>query len=474
MSLILRITLPFGRYHATPWGHHVNEGQIEWPPSPWRVARALVSAWHTRVSDLEEPAVTHALGALCSTPEYLLPRWSRSHTRHWMPGGGGDKVSLALDPFVATDLGASALAIWDTQVDDEARRVLDRLAAAVPYLGRAESVAQLTFLDSLPTVEGLQRWVADEPSTLDQEVLRLLVPERPLSLDALHVRSAQLQRGGRTIPPSTHWATYSVAQAASPDRVVHRPSVPRPRVVSLAVTGRARPLLRDAVLLGGQLRALVTSHCPDEPALHGHTDAGKRLDQHQHAHYLSVNDLGTSLRVDRLLVWVPEGMPAAAAARIASLTDLRFDLGDGYLAKRLGTDRLRLGVELVGGIEHLDPAILGPSHRWRTLTPMTTTRHRKPNRESPSEFFEGVVRRGLGYRGLPSSPSEVAVQVSDGEGHPANLNARRFHRSRQWGQTRGREQPACHVHLEFRDPITGPLVLGSLGHFGLGLFRTDE
>ena len=21
------------RYHATPWGHHVNEGAVEWPPS---------------------------------------------------------------------------------------------------------------------------------------------------------------------------------------------------------------------------------------------------------------------------------------------------------------------------------------------------------------------------------------------------------------------------------------------------------
>jgi CRISPR-associated protein Csb2 len=38
----LRLRFPGGRYHATPWGHHVNEGQVEWPPSPWRLLRALM------------------------------------------------------------------------------------------------------------------------------------------------------------------------------------------------------------------------------------------------------------------------------------------------------------------------------------------------------------------------------------------------------------------------------------------------
>src|SRR5690606_34470106 len=34
------VEFPGGRYHAPPWGHHVNEGQIEWPPCPWRLLRA--------------------------------------------------------------------------------------------------------------------------------------------------------------------------------------------------------------------------------------------------------------------------------------------------------------------------------------------------------------------------------------------------------------------------------------------------
>ena len=39
----LKLRFPGGRYHATPWGHHVNEGLIEWPPGPWRLLRALIA-----------------------------------------------------------------------------------------------------------------------------------------------------------------------------------------------------------------------------------------------------------------------------------------------------------------------------------------------------------------------------------------------------------------------------------------------
>jgi CRISPR-associated protein Csb2 len=35
--LALAFTFPAGRYHATPWGRHVNEADVAWPPEPWRI-----------------------------------------------------------------------------------------------------------------------------------------------------------------------------------------------------------------------------------------------------------------------------------------------------------------------------------------------------------------------------------------------------------------------------------------------------
>ena len=42
----IQLTFPWGRFYATPWG--INASRLrepEWPPSPWRLLRALVSAW---------------------------------------------------------------------------------------------------------------------------------------------------------------------------------------------------------------------------------------------------------------------------------------------------------------------------------------------------------------------------------------------------------------------------------------------
>jgi len=43
--ITIQLTFPWGRYYAHPWG--INPTRLrepEWPPSPWRLLRALVSA----------------------------------------------------------------------------------------------------------------------------------------------------------------------------------------------------------------------------------------------------------------------------------------------------------------------------------------------------------------------------------------------------------------------------------------------
>ncbi|MFZ2345189.1 MAG: type I-U CRISPR-associated protein Csb2, partial [Candidatus Microthrix parvicella] len=57
MSLNVQVSFPLGRYHATPWDRHVNEGAVEWPPSPWRMVRALIAVWHDRCPELDQADV---------------------------------------------------------------------------------------------------------------------------------------------------------------------------------------------------------------------------------------------------------------------------------------------------------------------------------------------------------------------------------------------------------------------------------
>ena len=83
--IAIQLDFPGGRFHATPWGRDVNEGVVEWPPSPWRFLRALLATWHMKLPDLLETDVREVIEKLYPPPVFWLPAVSQGHTRHYMP-----------------------------------------------------------------------------------------------------------------------------------------------------------------------------------------------------------------------------------------------------------------------------------------------------------------------------------------------------------------------------------------------------
>ena len=149
MSLSLAFRFLAGRYHATPFGHHVNEGLIEWPPSPWRLLRALISVGYTSGVWNGEgpPSVARSLIEKLSAelPSYHLPPALGAHSRHYMPIGTLDgqtkieKTTLVFDTWARVGDEEMA-AIWkDVCLEKDEAAVLDDLAQCLNYLGRSES-----------------------------------------------------------------------------------------------------------------------------------------------------------------------------------------------------------------------------------------------------------------------------------------------------------------------------------------------
>src|SRR5437764_6280319 len=86
MSVTLKLTFLAGRYHATPWGRHVNEASPEWPPSPWRLLRALVATWKRKLDrEFTVTDVEPVLRSVAAPPQFALPPASLGHSRHFMP-----------------------------------------------------------------------------------------------------------------------------------------------------------------------------------------------------------------------------------------------------------------------------------------------------------------------------------------------------------------------------------------------------
>ena len=103
--ITLAFRFPAGRYHATPWGNQVNEGLVEWPPSPWRLLRALVSCGYTRLGwngAIPEPAIGLLHNLASTLPSFTLPTASVAHSRHYMPVK--KNTTLVLDTWAEVDV----------------------------------------------------------------------------------------------------------------------------------------------------------------------------------------------------------------------------------------------------------------------------------------------------------------------------------------------------------------------------------
>lgn len=463
-AITIAVRFDLGRYHATPWGTHVNDGRVEWPPSPWRLLRALFAASRadTRLTDMTEAvdrAITRLLGA--QPPSYSLPPMASAHTRHYVPSQkwspiAATETDLILDAFCAISPRAELSVWWPTDLPDDERIALGRAAAAVSYLGRSESLCTMRLRGPEP-----ERTVHAEPLGQSEDdsgsVTELLCPAPGATLDQLTVSVEKMRGERRLLPPGSRWLPYRLREPAH-----ERPVEPAPAMVSLAVmrlSGAGRPHVHEAVAVGETLRARLQGVFgkerggPASRSLSGHDERGPREDQHRHAHFLALPERG-GRRIDRLVVWTPEGLGPDEVAALAALRGLRL---------RNAPAPLRLGLSALGEAGSMVlPELLGPGRVWRTVTPFALPRHPKVRAGRAIDAPAEQIRRELEFRRLPW-PEDIELIRGDW------LSYRRA----RSGGPRGSAPRAVGARLVFAEPITGPISLGALSHFGLGLFLAE-
>ncbi|MDQ6775323.1 MAG: type I-U CRISPR-associated protein Csb2 [Actinomycetota bacterium] len=465
----LEIRFDLGRYHANPWGSHVNEAATEWPPSPWRLIRALYSTARTNVSLAQSrTAIDRALQALLDAPPpvFELPAVSSAHTRHYMPKSSysalhrGDTAKV-LDGFMAVDPGATLTAWWDAALDAEAADALGVVARALGYLGRSESVCSARMVAGA----GPERTSAAPAESVEPgdawQLVDLLCPQRGQRLEALAVSVTQLRKSRRLVPPGTRRVSYAVSRVEMPASTLEvKGGDVHPTLAVFRLKGSGRPSITEAVAVGQALRNAVQSRYgarnseAASPTFSGRQGVEPRSDQHRHAHYLALPD-GASPRVGRLVVWAPEGFAAPEVEALASV---------GYLSMRGIPERLPAAlVALATESELRLPELLGPARSWRSITPFGLVRHPKVRRGQVLDSPADQVRRELSKRRLPE-PDEVTLER--GSWH-------RF-RSSKVGQSRLERVSVFGISLRFSEPVPGPLTLGAFSHFGLGLFGRLE
>src|SRR3990172_2991946 len=94
MPLIIEQSFPLGRFHATRWKQNPFEDPYgEWPPSPWRLLRALTARWfqYFRETGLSNEGERDSLLTALSSepPAFALPAltWRGPAIKQYQPTG---------------------------------------------------------------------------------------------------------------------------------------------------------------------------------------------------------------------------------------------------------------------------------------------------------------------------------------------------------------------------------------------------
>jgi len=452
----IALTFLAGRFHATPWGHHVNEGVPEWPPSPWRLLRSLVAAWKGKLADrIQTEDAARILRALAENPEFGLPKASSSHTRHympwnkkWTPAKPHIAKTLVFDAFVVVPPETEVLLVWpDAQLNAEDRAALGEWLAQLGYLGRAESwcEARLVPDEEMETRLGEinTRSLGTRTAEQGMEVVRVLCADPASAFDGTHTPKETSTTGkgktkqttitphydpdwhlcGETLwlhkekwsePPGSRWVRYTRRAdcfKVTPQRRPRVSSQQRSQVVRFALDSSVLPFSTHTLpvaeaarrnlmgILGRQLERINGSR-GNSAIFSGKSDTGDVATGHGHAFYLPTDEDNDG-RLDHLTLVSSDGFGPDELRAIDSMREIksreREESGHPLRVMLLGMgslDDYRSG--------HRGP--LGPAKEWISTTPFLAQRHPKTNGTkrdpvewgvSPESFVTAMLREEL-------------------------------------------------------------------------------
>ena len=514
MRIVLRQTFPLGRFHANPWRTFAFEDPHgEWPPSPWRLLRAILARSHQveRERGALYEAWRDALVAAfrTSTFSWCLPPFSwrgpglhqyQPATFEWNPPNRTRKVkgqpvnipgertyrsTLVRDNFwvvgSSRTVSDTGIVWWMLEGDAWSKEHLDLLDACLErmtYFGRAEAITEIHREEKLPSNTHINCVLEHVPSSGS---IPVLVPTRDATLSRIQAVTDEPSVAKSTVPPGAGWL-HAKRPVKPPARLpLSRPQARKPTcLVQFAIGTRVSPPPSSIVVLTQRFRGRVIreflgrSWQRATPAQReaAHLLAGKDADgsplkdhRHPHARFGVIFDQG---KAARLLIWREQPFSDEEQRAILSAGEYELPLSFG---KAGSTDPWT--VRLVP----LDSQVPPPTgfgdqayRRWETVTRYVPPRYvyDRKGRVKPGESLTAQLRLELARLGYDTDELTISVKEQSAEWT-------RVHRPK-----RGRDDPSntqrrgYHVLLTFGRPVNGPISLGHSSHFGLGLFLGVE
>ncbi|HLJ94365.1 MAG TPA: type I-U CRISPR-associated protein Csb2 [Gemmataceae bacterium] len=506
--LTLRLSFPWGRYYAHPWGQNpARITEAEWPPSPWRLLRAIAAAWFQanpgRDASTELIQTLEVLGR--ELPDFILPKVSFSRTVHYQPNyGATPKADVALAKYKRVrhenhfvSVGGDVLVRWRLpEVSDNTtntiRSLVDTIAGRIGYFGRAESVCEVEVVDAVNdnqdvatvTVQagkpcrqigsGFRDVFCTNPADFRATDLWQRRADSTASENARKHLVQDLLDAPQPLPDGAAWFSYRMPPGW-PEHWVVRHAKPAKRKVAkhrivarfleFSLQCRIPVPTKFTVSIAELFRAeAIEKHRLPSFALSGHDRPPGYETGHHHAFYLPIPD-DSGQYLSRLQVWCPYGFTQQEVNSLMGVGALRWAGG-------------RFPVRPVLLQLQRDLPERHASRMWRSITPFVPPRYwyrkkfaegrvREP--DSPENQFRACLRDN----GVEALPARIErVEFAD-----TTWDVCKVHLPQQSLLTNAEPDHRVGVFLitEFAEPIVMPFPsFGHSCHFGLGQFAAVD
>ena len=434
----------------------------EWPPHPARLYGALVDA-----ADLFDPEERLALGrlALMAPPNVVTGRSALSSTRsnyvvtNKLEKGGGSQSYPARSASGQRSWPRTMLAVpeiefqWATLEGEITPELgaMNRIAKRVPYFGRSTSPVVVEVISHDATNAEVAKTETWRPCVSGDGI-----PTRVPTLDYLAGLERAFENGqsGHEVP------TIEIDYTSQPEATAHdvgSPYDPNLLVKKLSGMHDGRRALELALVVRKAFLAHLgkrVAQAEQPAALCGHANGGETT-WHQ-VMFLPLLFVGSEHA---------DGTVKGIALALPKTLDRKTRLE--ALAAWRGIDHLMLGsrgrVGLTDAVQDpiasLSSARWSTSSRlWSTVTPIVPERFCTTNAQRIS-YVHGELRK------LELPDAVVRVDLVAQLAGSLVVPAGRLKRSAD-----DKAKPNFHVSIQFEQPVRGPIVLGNMRNFGIGLF----
>lgn len=482
--LTIGIEFIAGRYHANPWGRNVNESEVEWPPSPYRIIRALYDVCKRKMPELDESVISGLIEKLSSEPPvFELPDAKTFTYGVYLSENAKDssRKQLVFDSFVAVSPKSIVKVRWRSVVMNESEReYLREILKRVGYLGRSESLVSMTLLDQTTFSGNSYPAEGNSIEHGDMEMVTVAVPvskndyESGGKTDWINAlmdsaaisegkrHSSRSSRGrGFTNPPALRFSRYERRRDCfNPNRKIDQADFRSDiNAVLFALDSTVLPMLEDTVLISDRIhRKLVGIYSKKygessiSERFTGRDKDGNPLKGHRHIYIIPL-DIDNDERLDHILIKMKEAFTLEELGVLSYMNSL-WQAG--------GKPDIKIVPVEMGSTGQLNA--FPSSKSFRSETPFIPPRHYRKGRGDYSEWLAKELKREATNHGLPEPVSVKVMDMLKKRGRP--IRWLDFKRSRKYEQ----EGSGYGFEIEFSEPVKGVFTLGYGSHYGLGLF----